>query len=79
MARQVVLFSAPGCQGCEQARNFFNEQGIPFTERDINKDETAKSELQRKGIRATPVIAIGEQVMVGFNAEKLKQLLRHAA
>lgn len=79
MPKQVVLFSAPGCHGCAQARDFFNQQGIPFVERDISTDETAKSELQRRGFRATPVIVIGEQVMVGFKADKLERMLRQAA
>lgn len=79
MPRQIVLFAAPGCQGCEQARKFFTEQGIPFVERDISSDEEAKAELARKGIHATPVIAIGGEVMVGFNADRLKRMLQYAA
>ncbi len=79
MPKQIVLFSAPGCQGCEEARKFFNEQGIPFMERDISTDEAAREELQRRGYRATPVIVFGEQVMVGFSADRMKRMLRQAA
>jgi glutaredoxin len=79
MPSQVVLFSNPGCQGCEQAKKFFNEQGIPFVERDLSTDENARTELQRKGIRATPVIIIDEQELVGFDEGKLKRMLQQAA
>ncbi len=79
MPKQIILYSAPGCQGCAQAKQFFSEQGISYTERDISTDETAKTELQRRGIRGTPVIVVGDKVMVGFNPDKLKLLLRQAA
>jgi glutaredoxin len=79
MPKQIVLYSAPGCSGCEEAKKFFNEHGIPFLERDISTDEDAKSELQRRGYRATPVVVIGEQVMIGFSADRLKRMLQQAA
>ncbi len=77
MPKQIILYSAPGCEGCAQAKQFFSEQGISYTERDISTDEM--TELQRRGIRGTPVIVVGDKVMVGFNPDKLKLLLRQAA
>lgn len=32
-------------------------------------------ELQRLGVFSTPATVIGEQLVVGFNREKLKELL----
>ena len=79
MPKQVVLYTAPDSQDCEEAKKFFNEQGIPFVERDISTDDAAREELQRRGYRSMPVIVIGEQIMVGFTADRLKRMLQQAA
>jgi glutaredoxin len=48
---------------------------VKFTERNISDDSSARDELIAKGFRATPVILVGDEAMIGFSAPKLRKLL----
>lgn len=51
-------------------------RGILFEERDISRDPSAVQDLVYKyGSRSTPTLLIGDEVMIGFDAERLDQLL----
>ncbi|MEE2787266.1 MAG: glutaredoxin family protein, partial [Myxococcota bacterium] len=69
---KITMYSAAWCGVCTKARQFMTKQGIPFVEKDIDKDRGAKEELARKtraaGIRAggVPVFEIAGQMMSGF-------------
>jgi glutaredoxin len=40
---------------------------VPFTERNVGKDPTARQELMELGLMSLPVILIGDQRLTGFN------------
>lgn len=44
-------------------------------ERDITKDPAALDELRRIGVMTTPVIVVDGATVVGFDAERLTELL----
>ena len=54
---------------------WLSEQGIEFVDRNIAEDESALEELQELGVFSTPVTLINGAVVVGFDREKLEQLL----
>lgn len=44
--------------------------------KDVSVDQTAVFELVRTyNSRSTPTIVVGDQVMIGFNPERLEQML----
>lgn len=56
---------------------FLSQKGVPFSERNIVQDESAREELTEKyHALGVPVIVIGEQVIMGFNAKKIEDALR---
>ena len=49
---------------------------MPFTDRNVAEDPDALRELtERTGRRATPVIVVDDEVLVGFDRGKLERLL----
>jgi glutaredoxin len=59
---------------------FLSERGIRFEERDITHDSTAVRDLTQKyKSRSTPTLVIGppesEEIMIGFDPDRLDQLL----
>jgi glutaredoxin len=56
-------------------KEFLHQKGVPFVEKDISKDEAALNELLKKGFQATPVTVIDGEAVVGFNRQRLEQLL----
>ncbi len=78
MAKQVIVYSQPGCGGCEAEKAFLAERGIPFADRDIRADQAALQELLDLGYRATPVTLIDGKAVVGFDRRKIERLLAMA-
>ncbi len=78
----VVMYSAAWCGVCRKARSFMEKEGIAFTEKDIEKDQAAATELGAKAKRAgipmggVPVFDVGGQLMSGFDPETLMKAVR---
>ena len=61
-------------------KEFLSHHGVAYTEKLVDQDEVALEELfQRANMRATPVIFVGEEKVVGFDRAKLQALLGLAA
>ncbi|MFQ6093722.1 MAG: glutaredoxin domain-containing protein [bacterium] len=61
-------------------KEFLSQKGVKFIERDISKDEEAMRELTEKyHLMTTPVTVIADDVVVGFDRQKLEQSLREEA
>lgn len=73
---KIVLFTQPNCPPCQFAKLFFANHNITFEEKNIMRDQKAKKELMNKyNAFSTPVIVIDDQVIVGFDQEKIEELL----
>ncbi len=58
------------------AKEFLSQKGYKFTEYDVTKDREALDEMVRiSGARSVPVIAACNEVMVGFDRNRLEQML----
>ena len=72
----VKLFVSPACPYCYTLKEFLKEKGIKFEEIDVSKDEKARDEMIKKSGRLeAPIIEIDGQIVVGFDKEKICQLL----
>jgi glutaredoxin len=55
---------------------FLSARGIKFAVRDVTVDQSAVSELVvRYQSRSTPTIVVGDEVMIGFDPERLEKML----
>ena len=59
-------------------KEFLSRAGKTFTERLVDEDDTAYDELLALGYRAVPVTVIGDQVVSGFDEQKLTTALAAA-
>jgi glutaredoxin len=60
---------------------YFKEQGVPFKEINIERDQQAARDIMRKTAQSgVPVIKIGSSWIVGFDKERIdKELARKAS
>jgi len=57
-------------------KEFLSHHGIEFAERVVDQDPAALEELKEKtGARATPVVVVGGEAVVGFDRPRLEALL----
>jgi len=58
------------------AKDFFAENNIAFTEHDVASDLDKRAEMvDMTGQMGVPVIRIGDDVVIGFDEGKVKELL----
>jgi glutaredoxin len=60
---------------CDTVKEFLSQKGIEFTERDVTVDELAIAELEELGFMTTPVTVIDGEVVIGFDRQRLEELL----
>ncbi len=76
MEKIVTIYSTPVCHFCHAAKEFFNEHNIAFTEFDVAGDQAKRQEMiEMTGQMGVPVIRIDNDVVVGFDEDKVKELL----
>lgn len=73
---KVIVYSTPTCPWCFKAKDFLKEKGIRFVDKDVASDKAAREEMMEKsGQMGVPVIDIDGQIIVGFDKEKIEELL----
>jgi glutaredoxin len=60
-------------------KEFLSDYGIAFTDRNVAEDlEARETLLATTGQQATPVIVVGDEVIVGFDRGRLQRILHLA-
>ncbi len=76
MQKTVTIYSTPVCHFCHAAKEYFNENKIVFTEFNVAEDQAKRQEMvEITGQMGVPVIRIDDDVIVGFDEDKIKELL----
>jgi len=76
MSKTVTIFSTPTCHFCHLAKDFFTENNIAFTDNDVATDLTKRQEMiELTGQMGVPVIKIDDDIVIGFDEGKVKELL----
>ncbi len=75
MSKNVVIYSSNTCGYCTMAKDYLNQKGVPFTEKNVSTDIEARKELMSKGFMGVPVIYVEDEVIQGFDKARLDTLL----
>lgn len=76
MEKKVKIYTTPTCPWCFKAKDFFKENNVEFQELNVAEDQTAAQEMIKKsGQTGVPVIEIGNEVLVGFDVDRIKKAL----
>jgi len=73
---QVTIYSTPTCTFCKQAKDFFDENNIAYEDHNVAEDQEKRQEMiQKSGQMGVPVIFIGDEMIIGFDQGRVKELL----
>jgi glutaredoxin-like YruB-family protein len=76
MAKSIIVYSTSTCPWCIRVKQYLKENNILFLDWDVGTDKIAADEMVKKsGQMGVPVLDIDGQIIVGFDKEKIKQLL----
>ncbi len=76
---KVTVYSTQSCQYCRMAKAFLEKQGVPYESIDVGEDrEAAEKMIELSGQRGVPVIVVDNEVIVGFDSQRLNELFGSA-
>lgn len=76
MDKTVTIYSTPVCHYCQEAKAFFAEHNIAYQEHNVAADAEKRQEMiEMTGQMGVPVIRIENDVVIGFDEHKLRELL----
>jgi len=74
--KTVKIYSTPTCHFCHLAKDFFDTKGVKYEEYNVATDlEKRKEMMDKSGQMGVPVIEIGSDITIGFDEEKISELL----
>ena len=77
---RVTVYSTKTCQYCRMAKAFLDKYGVPYDSVDVGADEKAAQKMiELSGQRGVPVIIVDNEVIVGFDAQRLNELFGEPA
>jgi glutaredoxin-like YruB-family protein len=72
----LKVYSTPQCPYCVMLKNWLTENKVSFEDADVSADSIKADEMIKiSGQMGVPVIDLDGQVIVGFDHDRLKELL----
>jgi glutaredoxin len=77
----VIIYGADWCGACKSAAHYLEKKGVPFVEKNIEREPTAREEMlakaQAQGVRTSgiPVIDVYGKILGGFNPMVMDEAL----
>jgi glutaredoxin-like YruB-family protein len=77
-ANKVIVYVTSWCPACRMTTDYLKKKKIPFTVKDVERNEEYMKEMVRKvgGYRGVPVLDINGRILLGFNPQVLDQLAK---
>jgi glutaredoxin len=76
-SRDIILYTTTWCPYCESLRAHLKAYNIPFQERDVEKSMAGAAGWFALGHgRGVPLSVIGEEVVYGYDMDKINRALR---
>lgn len=72
---KVEIYSSDTCINCIKVKEYFKHIGQEYIEYNISKNIEAKRELIGMGYMSVPVILINGEHILGFDKNRIDQLL----
>lgn len=71
----VRVYTTENCPYCRMVQAFLRKHDVAFELVDVGKDrEAAREMIELSGQRGVPVTVVGDDVVVGFDAKRLREL-----
>ena len=76
---EIIVYSTPLCPWCKKAKEFLRRRQHKFIECDVSEEDHCRDELLHKTNQlAVPVIDINGKILIGFDPEKLLEMIAKA-
>lgn len=75
----VKVYSTETCPWCDKAKEYLKSLNVEFETVNVSGDKQAAMELVKKTRQmGVPVVQVGEEYIVGYNADAINAALKNA-
>lgn len=75
MDKNITIYSTPTCHFCHMAKEFLTQNNVAYTDIDVSADAEKRAEMiEKSGQMGVPVITVGDELIVGFDRNRLAEL-----
>jgi len=74
---KIIVYGAPSCPWCVRLKDWLESKKAKFEYIDVSKPENrskAQEMVEKSGQMGIPVTLIGNQVIIGFDKDKIAKL-----
>lgn len=73
---KIKIFSTPTCPYCVTLKEYLKDKGFEFEDLDVSQDQKALDEMvEKSGQMGVPVVDIDGEIIIGFDKEKISEIL----
>ena len=76
---KVEVFVTPWCPYCKKLESFLKKSEIDYTRYDVEAEAQAGAELDRLGVSGVPVTRVGNEVIEGYDPQKILAAIKAGA
>ncbi len=74
---KVIVYGTPTCPWCDRVKEFLKENNVKFEYINVAEDkEKAQEMVEKSGQMGVPVTDIDGEIIIGFDQDKIKELLK---
>lgn len=74
--KKVKIYSTPTCPYCQALKDWLKENKYEYEDVDVAQDEKQRDEMvEKSGQMGVPVVDIDGEIVIGFDKEKIAELL----
>ena len=73
---KIKVFSTSACPYCVTLKEFLKANNFEFEDIDVSNNQEAQKEMiEKSGQMGVPVVDIDDTIIIGFDREKISELL----
>ncbi len=77
MKKSVIVYGTEACPWCAKTRAFLKTYKIQFKDVDVGSDQKAAAEtVEKSGQYGVPVIDVNGTILIGFDEQQLRRVLK---
>ena len=74
---KIKIYSTPACPYCVTLKEFLKEKGFEYEDIDVSQNQSMVDEMvEKSGQMGVPVVDIDGKIIVGFDKEKISEVLK---
>jgi len=69
--KKPIVYTTSTCPYCVMLKQFLEDQGIPYEERNVSYDRRYAAELASLGTLGVPTTVVDGQVIIGYQPQQI--------